>query len=384
MLKLTGISMLTGLLALLAGIYLSQEVRDGADAFPALNWNAATVRVESGSGRRSDGQLHLRLNASGQGVIALPISRAPASAFPYLHLDVTPPPGESSVLLLWRTAETRAHVHVHTLPTKAGTPLWLDTRGLQAWSGTLTSLGIMVTGQAGATVTFSDVSLRPASLSAQLQSIYAGWTSLTPWHHAAINTHRGLGPTATTFYPVPVFAAALALSIAAYLVILVLPWTRQRFDWRAVSLMFLACWIGLDFIWQKQLFHQLALTYDTFSGKDSDEKLEAGIDGDIVAFMTRVKKEIASPDAQIFVSSADDYLGMRGAYYLYPLNVYWERKGPELPPQKYVHDGDYIVVVEPAGMHFDAQTGVLRSRSGTALQVEPVLSRHVGSLYRVK
>lgn len=379
MLKLTGISFLTGLAALLAGIYLTHV------EYPAVNWNAGTARVEIGTGTRTGQNLRLQLNASGRGIIALPVPRAPANAFPFLlHLGFTNAPRDFSIRILWRTAQTGAQVHVYELQEDPGVSLWLDTKELEHWSGHIASLGVMVTGRPGGAVTFKDISLLPASLAAQLQSIYVEWTSFIPWQHSSINTHIGLGPAGSTFYPLVVIAALLALSVLAYLLILLLPWTMSRFDWRAVAAMFLVCWIGLDLIWQHTLFRQLALTYSTFYGKDNQGKLAAGIDGELAEFMTEVKRELHSPDSRVFVSSSDDYLGMRGAYYLYPFNVFWERKGPELPQNKYVHSGDYIVLVEPAGTSFDAVSGKLLPQHDTFLSVEPILSRRMGSLYRVK
>lgn len=386
MLKLTGISLLAGLVALLAGIYLTHVVSNTAAQHPApaVKWNPGTARVEIGTGTRTDQNLRLQLDAAGRGIIALPVSRAPASALAFLHLGFTHAPQDLAILILWRTAQTGAQVHVYELKENPGTSLWLETKELGRWSGDITSLGVMVNGLPGVAVTFKDISLLPASLSAQLQSIYADWTNFMPWRHSSINTHRGLGPTRSAFYPLAVIAAWLALSVLAYLLILLLPWTKSRFEWRTVAAMFLACWIGLDFIWQQKLFRQLALTYSTFYGKDNQAKLAAGIDGELVDFMTEVKRELDSPQSRVFVGSSDDYLGMRGAYYLYPFNVFWERKGPELPDNKYVHSGDYIVLVEPADTKFDAVSGKLMPQHDTFLSVEPILSGSMGSLYRVK
>lgn len=379
MLKLTGISLLTGLAALLAGIYLIHV------EYPAVKWNAGTAQVDIGTGTLTGQNLRLQLNSSGRGIIALPVPRPPANAFPFLlHLGFVHAPRDFSILILWRTEQTGTQVHVYELQENPGASIWLETKELEHWSGHITSLGVMVMGRPGGTVTFEDISLLPASLAAQLQSIYVEWTRFIPWHHSSINTHTGLALTGSTLHPLVVIAALLALSVLAYLLILLLPWTRSRFDWRAVAAMFLTCWIGLDLIWQHKLFRQLTLTYSTFYGKDNQGKLAAGIDGELAKFMTEVKSELDSTDSRVFVSSSDDYLGMRGAYYLYPVNVFWERKGPELPPKKYVHSGDYIVLVEPADTSFDAVSGKLLPPHDTALSVQPILSRRVGSLYRVK
>ena len=75
---------------------------------------------------------------------------------------------------------------------------------------------------------------------------------------------------------------------------------------------------------------------------------------------------------------------MRGAYYLYPFNVFWQRHGKELPRGKYIHRGDYIVVVQPAQTQFNAVTGMLLSPQRKPISAESILTRGLGSLYRVR
>ncbi len=384
MLKLTGISMLTGLVALLAITYLTHVMPETSAQHAAIKWNAATARVEIGTGVLTDRTLRLQLNTSGRGIVELPVPHAPADAFTFLHLGFTQKPGKSSILILWSTAQTGAKIHVYQLQENPGTSFWIHTKKLKGWSGDITSLGVMVAGRPGATVTFQDVSLLPATLGTLLQSVYSDWTAFRPWQHSSVNTHKGTGSDNPSFYPVVVVAAFLALCIMAYGLILLFFRARASFDWRVMASLFLIGWLGLDLIWQGKLFRQLALTHKTFSGMDSQEKLAVGIDGELVKFMAEVKQELDATDSRIFVSSSVDYMGMRGAYYLYPFNVYWERRGPELPQSKYVHSGDYIVVVQPADTSFDTATGKLLSSHDTSLSVEPILSHRLGSLYRVK
>jgi hypothetical protein len=384
MLKLTAISLLSGLVMLLVGIQTFYVSPNLAGRHQAVAWNADTVRVERGIGTRIDRDLRLQLNASGSGIIVLYVPGVPAGAFPFLHLGFAHAPQDVSILVSWRTTQTGSEGHVHTIQDNQGTSSWLDTRELAGWSGDITSLAVAVKGQPGAAITITDVSMRPASLVGQLQSIYSDWTAFMPWQQSSINTHKGVGPTRSSFYPVAVTTAFLALSILAYVLMLWIYRAKVSFDWRVVATMFLACWIGLDLIWQGRLFRQLELTYETFYGKDSQGKLAAGTDGGLVQFIAEVKKRLDASDSRIFVSSSDDYLGMRGAYYLYPFNVFWQRRGPELPRSKYIRSGDYIVLVLPAKTEFNHVTGKLLPPQGKSISVEPILSRGVGSLYRVK
>lgn len=384
MLKLTAISLLSGLVMLLVGIQAFYVAPDLAGRHQTVGWDAGTVRVESGTGTRVDRGLRLQLNALGRGIIVLSVPRVPATAFPFLHLGFVNAPQDVSIFVLWRTAQTGSKAHVHSMQNNPETSSWLDTRELAGWSGDITSLAVAVKGQPGAAIIITDASMITASLAGQLQSIYSDWTAFMPWQQYSINRHKGVGPTGSSFYPAAVTATFLALSILAYVLVLWIYRTKVSFDYRVVTTMFLACWIGLDLIWQERLFRQLELTYKTFYDKDSQGKLAAGIDGGLVQFIAEVKQKLDATDSRIFVSSSDDYLGMRGAYYLYPSNVLWQRHGPKLPRDKYIRSGDYIVLVQPANAVFNSVTGKLLPPQGKSISVEPILSRGMGSLYRVK
>jgi hypothetical protein len=381
---MTVVSLLSGAMATIAGLYIFYGSPTVAGQLPPINWNAATVRVESGTVTRVDQNLHLRLNETGRAIIALPMPRVQSSHYPFLHLAITGAAENLSLLILWRTAQTGEEVLVHQVQVDSLETLWLATGALTDWKGDITSLGMIILGQPEEGVVIEDVSVYPASLSAQLKAMYSDWTNFSPWNHSSINSHKGVSSAASFFYPVPVIATFLALSLLAYGLLLLLLRADTRFDWRVVATIFLTCWISLDLIWQGKLWRQLGVTYETFYGKDTQGKLTAGLDAELVELMTGVKGQLESTDSRIFVSSTDDYLGMRGAYYLYPFNVFWKRHGPELPRGEYLRSGDYIVLVGPTQMSFDPVTSTLQTPQSRTLSVEPVISRRMGSLFRVK
>jgi len=378
------ISLLLGALATIAGLYLFYVSPSGPGQLPAVAWDATTARVERGTGTLRNGDLHLQLDGEGRALITLPTPRIKSSNYPFLHLALTKAPKDLAVLILWRTAQTGEEVFIYQIPGNLGQSLWLATREVEAWTGDITSLGMMMQGQPGDDVILSDISFFAASLPHQLQTIYSDWTNFLPWSHSSINSHKGVRSVASSVYPVPVIAAFLSLSLLVYALLLLLLRADARFDWRVVATIFLTCWISLDLMWQGKLLRQLGVTYETFSGKDTQGKLAVGLDAELVELMTSVKGQLESTDSRIFVSSTDDYLGMRGAYYLYPFNVFWKRHGPELPRAETMHSGDYIVLVRPTQMNFDPETNTLQTPQSTTLSVEPIISRRVGSLYRLK
>jgi hypothetical protein len=82
------------------------------------------------------------------------------------------------------------------------------------------------------------------------------------------------------------------------------------------------------------------------------------------------------------VASSSDYLGMRANYYLYPMNVYWHRHEAALPAAKYIHSGDYIVLVNPTDVRFDRENHTLLSPGSGRVAARILAESDVGSLYR--
>ena len=84
------------------------------------------------------------------------------------------------------------------------------------------------------------------------------------------------------------------------------------------------------------------------------------------------------------MSSSDTYLGQRGAYYLYPFNVFWPGPRGEFPPDYLLHSGDLIVLINPTTMRFNAATNTLATSPNTALGAELVFGDPTGKVVRVK
>ncbi len=157
-----------------------------------------------------------------------------------------------------------------------------------------------------------------------------------------------------------------------------------RFNWRVVALIYLACWISLDMIWQNGLLHQLADTYRTFSGKNTQQRLAVGPDANLYHFVSQVKPLLEPKDTRVFVSSADEYVGQRGAYFLYPFNVYWSEPTAVFPGAASLRSGDYIVLIKPSNTRFYPVQKTLLVPGCCILDSELVYTDPVGSVVRVK
>ncbi|MDZ7784304.1 MAG: hypothetical protein U5K56_15650 [Halioglobus sp.] len=148
-------------------------------------------------------------------------------------------------------------------------------------------------------------------------------------------------------------------------------------------MIFLICWLLLDGFWQYRLLRQVADTHRQFAGKETTEKLAAGPDSRFYHLAQRAQQHVDGEKSRVFVSSSDDYHGLRTAYYLYPHNPYYRVRGDELPHPEHLRTGDYILIVHPARTQFRRQLGIVQTQWGH-VPVDSLFSEDSGTLLRVK
>jgi hypothetical protein len=119
-----------------------------------------------------------------------------------------------------------------------------------------------------------------------------------------------------------------------------------------------------------------------FAGKSNSEKRQAGGDSALFDFTRRVNDVVSESCTRVFISTASDYMGMRGAYFLFPNNVYWERDELTLPAAEHIEAGDYVVLLPPARVSYDRKARYLQYGNGERLRAELLFSEGSGALFR--
>tara|TARA_R110002049_G_scaffold177382_8_gene344529 strand:- start:3459 stop:4613 length:1155 start_codon:yes stop_codon:yes gene_type:complete len=384
MLRITVLSLLLGALALIAGLamFFVPPAAPEQQVSP-LVWDASTAEVLRGTPTVIDTALKLELDSTGVGLIRLAEQHIDAEGYAFIHLAVEEPAQSMSVTIVWTDSQQPDVSHSYTLENHLRQSIWLATEELRGWSGQFDTLSLRFAGRADDTVVIRDFSVFPPSMTLKLQAIASDLTGYAPWNTAAMNTYTGAF-NASSFYPIALAVALLVLSLLAYRLLLFSFRRRLQFSWSVVALIFLAIWVVLDLLWQHRLLHQLADTHRLFAGKNTAQRLAVGPDAELYSFATRTLPLLESADPRVFVTSTDNYSGMRTAYYFYPLNVYWSLYGPPLPHRKFLRAGDYIVLVNPSTIIFDPERGQVIAPKRRNLNAELVLSTPSGTVVRLK
>jgi hypothetical protein len=195
-----------------------------------------------------------------------------------------------------------------------------------------------------------------------------------------MNTHTGV-TLVSSFYPVPLIVAYLLLSLVGY-GLLLLVFRAKPLSTGESGAHFIACWIP-DLSWQNRLLHQLADTYRTFSGKNTQERLAVGPDAKVYDFVSQLIPLLEPKDARIVVLGNDEYSSQRAAYFLYPFNVYWPEPGRVLPQQDFFRRGDYVVLIWPTNAYFYAMINKLWIPDTGGFDAQLVVATPAGTALRL-
>jgi hypothetical protein len=375
------LSLVTGVSLLLVALVFFVDNGERVPVYSGVDQHK--IQVEVGSRVPSNIGMRIRLDKSGMGVITLPVPDALLQDYSFAHLLFDKNPPNENATMFWKQRKPDSEkIYRWTISSTGSRSRWITLSGIPGWTGEAGQLGIIFLGPAGSIVELKELSLRPFTAGALARSTYQEWTSFLPWTISSINRYTGSIAKNATLYPVPSMALMLGLCILVYIGVCQIPKTQRPVNWKAVWGLTLSCWILLDVVWQTRLFRQLENTHDTFAGKAGDEKILASSDAELFDFISNVKKSAESTDAKVFVVSSVDYLGMRGAYYLYPRNVYWNRYGLELPDRSFIRRGDYIVAIRPGEIRYNSSNGELYLPQGQTLAVQRILSQSYGEAFR--
>jgi hypothetical protein len=287
------------------------------------------------------------------------------------------------VALLWRTDVEPARVNKRVLEIDSGQLVPIDVQGDPHWIGRVVGLALFVQGPIEQPLRVRGVVARPGTALETLRDRVREWMAPEPWTGASINTIAG----GADLQPLPL---PLMLAVALLVSVAVIGWLQRRRRGpmasvaRAGFALVVVAWFALDARWMVNLVRQAQATASQYAGKDAHEKLLAGQDRDLVAFIDKARMILPKEPARIFVVADADFHRGRAAYHLYPHNVWYEPYRNAVPPADQLRAGDWLVVFQRRGVQYDAARHSLRWDAGATVPVELKLLDHGGALFIVQ
>jgi hypothetical protein len=349
----------------------------------AQRWAPDQMAVTRGSGQIGPAGLVLTApDASGTTLVSLTTSLR-SSQYPMIAWQGVGVPDDVEVALLWHNDYTPARVFNRRLAVEAGRiqPLRID--GDPNWNGTINGLALGIKGTYAQPIVIGSASAKTMSAGEVLLDRAREWFTFEPWSGSSINLI--IGGADVQELPMP-FLFAVIVGAAALLYAAL---ARLRPQWVGpagaliIGGMFVAGWFILDARLQWNLARQARITAATYAGKSWRERHLAAEDGTVFSFIEKVRAKLPPPPARVFMVGDEHYTRDRGAYHLYPYNVFFSPTTNGMPPVSALRPGDYLVVFQRRGVQYDPSLQNLRWDAGPPLRAELVLAEGGAALFRI-
>ncbi|NQX89957.1 MAG: hypothetical protein HRT77_14970 [Halioglobus sp.] len=321
-------------------------------------------------------------DAAGDAAFGVPTDGQLLEDSPVLRLTLTGPP-PARVMIYWRTAAMAGrYAQVEVAAPVEGTSTY-NLERVNGWSGAAEELGFAFRAEPHQSIAVRSVALSQFSLFEILKAYWHQWDIEKSWAASDINFLTGTREFSSPLYPVPVFAGLTGLALVVFALGSLSRGFARPFNWHIVGGIILTVWVVSDAFWQARLWHQVNQTWEKFGRKTAEEKLLASDDAPLVVLAAKARQRISEHDARVFIASSVDVVGMLSAYYMSPFNTFWHRRGPELPAGDVFEPGDYILVVRPSQVDYDARAGTVRRPGDAVLNVRQIYANDSGALLKV-
>jgi hypothetical protein len=254
----------------------------------------------------------------------------------------------------------------------------------RGWLGRIGGLALVLHGDFSDPIVVRSATAKTLNPAQVLGDQVREWLAFEPWNGASLNNLSG-GADAQDL-PLPAFlAAAAALAALVYAGLARLqPLVLGPVLGAGVAAVFVIAWLASDARWEWNLARQAGATYAQYAGKSWRERHLAAEDAPLFAFIEKVRAKLPAPSARVFMTAGVHYFRDRGAYHLYPNNVYFDPWSDTMPAPSSVRPGDYIVVYLRQAVQYDAATRQLRWDNRQPVDADLVLSDPGAALFRVR
>lgn len=343
----------------------------------------APANLGAGTGSYlQDSTYFLRLDKNGRGIVHASLSQNATLKLYFLQITFLADDPRTRLLIFGRTEDAADGTSIATLAPGDGLQrVYLSAAHTQ--HGPTQGFIFGFQGPVGAEVELGLGPLLPYSPWHHVKDAASRIAAVSPWTITSINNYADPGRLMSAPPLVLSLGSLVAVALGLLGIACRLGLSKST-ALHSLVLLFVLCWGLLDLNWLHQQRHNAREALKAFSGKAEHDRLQASTDAVVHRFSERVHAQIRPSDnvPAIFVASTSDYAGMRMAYFLYPLNVYWERL-EELPAQSSFESGDHILVVNPTSHRYVDGYITYPDRSDR-IAAELLFSEPLGALFRVR
>lgn len=348
-----------------------------------LHWTPRDLVVTRGSAQlREDGLALLASDATGTTLVSVAAALR-SSDYPVIAWETRGVPDYVEVALLWQNDYQPGRVFNRRLEVEAGRIAPFSLEHDPNWNGRITGLALGIKGAYAEPITVRGATAKTMSAREIIGERVGEWFRFEPWNGASINTIIGGAdvqdlPMAFTF--------GVIIGLAGLLYAALSRWRRHWVGTSGalvVGALFVAAWFALDVRWQWNLARQVAVTVRQYAGKSWHERHLAAEDKAVFVFIENVRAKLPPPPARVFMVADEHYYRDRGAYHLYPYNVYFDPWVNSMPPANSVRTGDFMVVYQRKGVQYDPVAKRLRWEGGPPVAAELLFAEGGGALFRI-
>ncbi len=379
----TGLALYAAALALCLLAYLAATVP--GPWFPRaspVSWGPGDFSLARGTGAVSGGTLVITGVDSTETALVSINTDIRSTDYRSVAWDAADVPAGADVRMFWRSDYAPSRLNSVPATVVAGRVMPVDVSAQPNWLGRISGIALAIRAPLTQPMTVSRVTAKPMGALDLLRDRAREWLAYESWTGTSINVVAGGAGIQDLPLP-PLLAAAALLAMLASLLLLFRSPRRWSFP-LAVGAIFAAAWLVADLRWQWNLARQVADTRARYAGKDWREKHLAAEDGPLFAFIEGVRARLPAEPARVFMVAEAHYFRDRGAYHLYPHNVFFNPYADTVPPTSALRPGDYVVVYHRRGIQYDAAQQRLRFPDGTTVGAEALLADRGAALLRIR
>jgi len=359
------------LLCVLAYLAANVPARWFPSATPKA-WPAKALTLTRGSGSIDKDTLTVNASdASGIVVISL-LTDFRSSEYPSVAWAAIDVPEKADVRLLWSSDYAPNKLNSAPLTVASGRLVPIVLVKDPDWVGRITGLALAIRGPLAQPLIVRGVAAKPLGAMEILRDRVHEWLAFEGWNGTSINTITGGADVQDLPLPV-LLAVALPLAVGGWYGL-----ARRKSGVAglpiAIALLFVIAWAILDARWAWNLVRQVEETAGLYAGRNWTERHLVAEDNGLFDFIQKVRAKLPATPARVFMIADAHYFRGRGAYHLYPHNVYYDPWQNTVPPPSALRPGDYVVVYQRRGVQYDPAQQRLRWDGGEPVSAELMAS----------